>query len=291
MTTSIRESSDKTETGQAAAGHAQGLASEMLLQLQTSLDTGRLTAIIRNQINRLVPVDALVYVNEEESLRLTQGTPATHSCGYRLVTRDEYLGELIFQRNHSFSDRELQGIESLLPLVLAPLRNSLQFRRAVQASLRDPVSGARNRQQLDELLPREIELAKRHNRPLSALLIEIDEWERIHRQTGPGQADSLIRQFVQGIASFSRDTDLLFQLDSETLLLLLHETGQKAATTLARRLRQHCQETAYELSDGRIQLSVSLGLVCLTGTDNQQSLLDRGYKALQRSRGRTAGHG
>jgi len=77
-------------------------------------------------MTRGVALDGLHYHHEALDVDIRVGKQSSHSCGYRLLCTDEYLGEIIFKRNRKFTERELQLIESLIPALVTPLRNSLR---------------------------------------------------------------------------------------------------------------------------------------------------------------------
>lgn len=58
--------------------------------------------------------------------------------------------------------------------MICPLRDTLQYREAIIASLTDPLVGAGNLIALENTLRREVELAKRHESPLSLVAIDVD---------------------------------------------------------------------------------------------------------------------
>jgi hypothetical protein len=103
---------------------------ELLLLLRESLsetvEISTLQQRLLSSLTRGVAMDGLHYHHETLDLDIRVGKQSTHSCGYRLLFTDEYLGEITFKRNRKFSEREMQLIESLIPALLKPLRESLK---------------------------------------------------------------------------------------------------------------------------------------------------------------------
>lgn len=103
---------------------------ELLMLLRESLsETVEISALqqrLLSSLTRGVAMDGLHYHHETLDLDIRVGKQSTHSCGYRLLFTDEYLGEITFKRNRKFSEREMQLIESLIPALLKPLRESLK---------------------------------------------------------------------------------------------------------------------------------------------------------------------
>jgi|SRR5690554_2472292 len=96
--------------------------------LQGPLEISALQQRLLHTLTRRLGLDGLHYHHAALALDIQLGTQAAHSCGYRILTSDEYLGELVFKRASQFSEQELQLIEAVIPAVVNPLRSSLRNR-------------------------------------------------------------------------------------------------------------------------------------------------------------------
>ena len=104
-------------------------------QLQSTLDLhSQLSAFLEN-VRLLLRIDGISYLHEEEAINLQLGRQASHSCGYRLIARDELVGELIFRRERKFAERELALLEVTLAVLVNPLRKALKYRHAVAETM------------------------------------------------------------------------------------------------------------------------------------------------------------
>lgn len=106
----------------------QELRRQLADSLQGPLEISALQQRLLHTLTRRLGLDGLHYHHAALALDIRLGTQATHSCGYRILTSDEYLGELVFKRASQFSERELQLIEAVIPAVVNPLRSSLRNR-------------------------------------------------------------------------------------------------------------------------------------------------------------------
>jgi hypothetical protein len=94
-----------------------------------TLELSALQQRLLNSMTRGVALDGLHYHHEALDVDIRIGKQSSHSCGYRLLCTDEYLGEIVFKRNRKFTERELQLIEALIPALVNPLRNSLRSKQ------------------------------------------------------------------------------------------------------------------------------------------------------------------
>lgn len=98
-----------------------------------TLEISALQQRLLHSMTRGVALDGLHYHHEALDVDIRIGKQSSHSCGYRLLCTDEYLGEIVFKRNRKFTERELQLIEALIPALVNPLRNSLRSKQLAGA--------------------------------------------------------------------------------------------------------------------------------------------------------------
>jgi diguanylate cyclase (GGDEF)-like protein len=256
------------------------LRQQLNLQLQTSLEPQRILGLFYREIQRLVPLDALIYQHKSSDLRLEFGQRGHHSISYSLSHEGEHLGELTFRRNQRFSEQEQANLESLLAALLYPMRNTLLYRAATQSALRDPLTDTGNRIAMDQTLQREIELARRHMQPLSLLMLDIDHFKRVNDTHGHGAGDDVLKAVAASIKNQLRNVDMVFRYGGEEFLILLSNTSREAAALVGERLRCAAQAEDYSADGRTVELTVSLGCSTLLPGESAESLLRRADSAL-----------
>lgn len=107
----------------------QSLRKLLTENLGGTLELSALQQRLLHSMTRGVALDGLHYHHEALDVDIRIGKQSSHSCGYRLLCTDEYLGEIVFKRNRKFTERELQLIEALIPALVNPLRNSLRSKK------------------------------------------------------------------------------------------------------------------------------------------------------------------
>ena len=256
------------------------LRQQLSLQLQTSLDPERILQLFFSAVQQLVALDSLAYQLPVSDLRLELGERASHSAGYRLSHEGEYLGELIFRRRLRFADEELAQLESLLASLLFPLRNALLYRNAVQSALRDPLTNTGNRIAMDQILQREVDLARRNLLPLSLLMLDLDHFKQVNDCHGHSAGDEVLKAVATTLKSQLRNVDMVFRYGGEEFLVLLSSTCREAAGMVGERLRHAVLELQCLAQGHAIELSISLGCATLLPGESVDSLLRRADSAL-----------
>ncbi len=107
---------------------SERLREQLLNNLNGTTELAALQERLLNSLTLGMGVDGLHYQHEALDVDIQIGSEALHSCGYRLLATNEYLGEITFKRNRRFSERELALIESVIPALMKPLRASLKTR-------------------------------------------------------------------------------------------------------------------------------------------------------------------
>ncbi len=296
-TAKAEQNSTKLVSVAASTEFVQGDNAEFRLKLnntlQSSLELGQVLQLFLENIQPELKLAGLAYVNEDQAIDIKLGKQTTHSCGYQLITPDENLGEITFTRRKRFNEADLETIESLLTSLLNPLRNALKYRDAIRAALKDPLTGAGNRLAMNDTLRREIELAKRHNQPLSILVMDIDNFKQVNDCHGHSAGDLVLQNLISTTQDIYRVTDMVFRYGGEEFVVLLNKTDRTGAKVIAERIRQAVADMHVESkhtndknckNKNKIQATVSIGIATLTGTDSKDSLFDRADKALYKAK-------
>ena len=242
---------------------------ELIMSLQSHLDLEQLLQHFLESVNTLLRVDGIFFQEENREIKLKLGKQSVHSCGYRLVNGSSSYGELVFKRSKRFSETELELIEDMMILLLIPIGNALKYADAVRQAIQDPATNVGNRTAMEKTLNREIELAKRHNHPLSLMTINLDSSTQKKTSKLPVNVVTTLIDIIQNV---SRCTDILFRIGEREFRLIMHSDA-KGTKPIARRIEKAIKR-AFNYSDA-YGLTVSTGIATLTGTDSMKSLIER----------------
>jgi diguanylate cyclase (GGDEF)-like protein len=268
------------------------LTQQLGLQLQTSLEAERLLSMFLQGVQRLIPIDGLIYEYADSDLRLELGEKALHSVSYNLSNDGEPLGLFTFERSKRFSEEEFAALESLMTCMLFPLRNALLYRAAMQSALRDPLTDTGNRIAMDQTLAREIELARRNSQPLSLLMLDIDHFKRVNDTFGHATGDEVLKTIAHTIKSQLRNIDRIFRYGGEEFLVVLSNTDRETAGLMGERLRHAAQDLLHPSLNNALELTICVGCSTLLPAESADSLMRRAdialYVAKRQGRNRLA---
>lgn len=268
-----------------------GEALQLANIFHTTLDLDKLFELFNQEAQARVKYNSFRYDNPELSYEYDAGDAQTKHYSYRLLIGGCNLGEVSFGYRGKPNAEHTRDLEYLLSCLLAPLRNALMYRQALNSALKDPLTGVNNRSSLESTLEREVCLAHRHETPLALIVLDIDYFKSINDTYGHLVGDCVIRDIAACAADCIRGTDILYRYGGEEFVIILSNTQRDGARLLAERIRRSIQKHSYIYGDHTVQATVSLGVACLQGGENGKSLFQRAdeclYQAKQEGRNKT----
>lgn len=142
----------------------------------------------------------------------------------------------------------------------------------------DPLTGVANRRRLDDELGRHVAQARRYDRPLSVVVLDLDRFKTINDTYGHEVGDRVLVETVERLQATIRDADLLGRWGGEELLILAPHTDHEAARSLAQRCRRAIASAP--MSDAGVTVTASLGVATLGPDDDVRALLRRADLAM-----------
>ncbi len=148
---------------------------------------------------------------------------------------------------------------TLLPLALA--YRSLAIPGLVEATRVEPKTGLYNMRHFTAVVSQELERAKRFERPLSVLMVDVDHLRAINTAHGHLAGDQALKNVAEAIGKATREYDIGARFGGDEFCVLLPETDLAGALVVADRIRAFVEMA----SDPRI--TVSVGVAAHQGVD------------------------
>jgi diguanylate cyclase (GGDEF)-like protein/PAS domain S-box-containing protein len=132
----------------------------------------------------------------------------------------------------------------------------------------DVLTGCNNRRYFLEQMDKEILRAKRYDRTLSLLMLDIDFFKHVNDTHGHQAGDQVLKSIAGTMAKNARELDTLARIGGEEFAIILPETDNQGAVDLAERLRNAIETTRHVLETGvGLQITVSIGAASLATVD------------------------
>ena len=166
-------------------------------------------------------------------------------------------------------------------------------------SITDALTGAFNRRQLMEELPREVERCRRYGHELSLLLCDIDHFKRVNDSYGHSVGDAALKLFVDRIRSLTRGTtDWMARFGGEEFVIVLPETSYEAGMVTAEKIRAAIAAVPLSTPAGDLAITASFGVAAIDAEIGAEQVLAEHlmrradeclYEAKQAGRNRVVG--
>ena len=142
----------------------------------------------------------------------------------------------------------------------------------------DPLTKVLNRRKFDEMAQFEFDKAKRYKRPLSFIIIDIDDFKKINDKYGHQVGDKVLIAVADEIKKNIRKTDIFARFGGEEFVILAPETDIAGAKRLAEKLRKIIENMSVEPVK---QITASFGATEVKESDKSiDDLYRRADKAL-----------
>lgn len=144
----------------------------------------------------------------------------------------------------------------------------------------DPVTGLRNRRAFDEELGRLFAQRQRQGTTFSLILADIDGFKAINDRRGHLAGDEVLRAVAETLRSTLRGMDLVCRFGGDEFAVICAGTSQGEATIVAERARQAIAAKAVDLSNGTLNVTISLGVADTQPGEVSEGLIVRADAAL-----------
>jgi diguanylate cyclase (GGDEF)-like protein len=236
----------------------------------------------------LIVCDTLEDPRFAENPRVVGKPNVRFYVGVPLRSRDGFnIGTLCSMdtKTRQLSSEQVDIIQDFGQLVM----DELELRLLANA---DSLTGAMSRRFFHAEAEREIARAQRDGTELSCALIDIDHFKTINDTYGHGVGDLVLQRVVATCKSELRASEYIGRLGGEEFAVMLPGTTRDSALEVAERIRKAIAAMVVEVSAGRIQLTVSIGLATRTVVESSIELLLQSadtavYKAKASGRNRT----
>jgi diguanylate cyclase (GGDEF)-like protein len=180
-------------------------------------------------------------------------------------------------------DRIQVGCTTLLKF---SYHNSLeeQFQQQLYMSAtRDAVTQTYNKRFFEDQLSKDFTHARRHNSPISLLILDVDHFRRINEACGHVGGDNVLKQLATLLTRVIRNEDVLCRLTGEEFAIIARGSGLNGACVLAERLRGGIERHGFEFDTRRVAVTVSVGVSSFTAArhSDHKQLFDEATKRLQ----------
>ncbi len=198
----------------------------------------------------------------------------------RLRVRDEYVS-VIFVSADCLRDDVVRGLDAGADDYVCKPFDVMELMSRVRSQLRikdlndslkkandrlkelvdiDDLTGLFNMRSLYKRLDFELDRARRYNRSVCAIMMDLDHFKRVNDQNDHLFGSYVLSEVGKIVRSNIRKVDFAARYGGDEFLVVLTEITMEGAKTFASRLRSKIEESVFKSDNFRMELTASLGL-------------------------------
>lgn len=140
-------------------------------------------------------------------------------------------------------------------------------KETIQAySATDTQTQVYNERFLNLRLTEECDRARRYQRPLSCLLVDIDSFSSLTQQYGHVLSEVVLQEIAEFLRENTRSVDVIIRYGGNQFVVILPETALMQSRIVAERIRYSVEKNIFRLEGKAIKATVSIGYVCFEST-------------------------
>lgn len=267
------------------AAREEGRRTRKLAEVTSTLDLDVLLERTLATACALPGVEAAAIALQDQPggplLCASKPTPPEGAAGSTVPLLDEdgkAIGTLTaFPRGEA----QREALKELAGAAGPALARAQRYREArLQADL-DALTGLHNHRYFHETLERECARARRYERRLALIVVDIDDFKSVNDRIGHLAGDDVLAAVAERLRSVVRGADVACRIGGDEFAVILPEASLPDAERLYGRIEN---AIASGLTAGGVRLHVSAGVAELGPKDDAVSLFQRADEALYRSK-------
>src|SRR5579859_6800683 len=168
----------------------------------------------------------------------------------------------------------LNGVASQAAIAI---RHAQLFQAQEENALTDELTKLPNRRALAQRFLQEMQRARRHHNSIAFLMIDLDHFKQVNDTYGHLNGDAVLAELASILTTGARESDVCARYGGEEFALILHETTEAGARTLAERIRAKVAAATFP---GGLKLTISIGVAATDEPALFTTLIERADQAL-----------
>ena len=225
-----------------------------------------------DEMDRVLVLDEAAKLPKLSALRIFPLRAGDRVVG-ALTAMSAKKGAFDGEARHRLQILALQAAEALVRAQL--------FEATEKLATTDGLTGLHNHRRLQELLDGALKSARRYDRKVSFLLMDIDKFKSVNDTYGHPAGDAVLRGVARVLAQQARGADVVARYGGEEFGVLLPETDQAGARVIAERIRAAVEAATHATDAGVIRATISIGVATYPDDAREKpALVERADQAL-----------
>jgi diguanylate cyclase (GGDEF)-like protein len=192
------------------------------------------------------------------------GRGSTMCVGMQAEGRTLGVLHIRSDRTGAFGEKDQQLALAIADQVGLAIQRALLFEEINRLAATDALTGVFNVRRLEAVLQEEVSRARRYERSVSFLMVDVDNLKAYNDTLGHQQGDVALSQIASIVDSTTRDVDKVFRYGGDEFCVVLPETDAEEAAVVGEKIRRAISEFHFageeKVPEGT--LTISVGVAC-----------------------------
>jgi len=234
---------------------------------------------------RMLGLDCLISAGSQVNEIVGDAHPLVAAHQFALTGESRSLDVEWTERSYQTRVQPLRDEQGEVIGCLGSAHDVTELKRAertiVWQSAFDPLTGALNRNRFSERLEILLLQAKRAERRVGVLIIDIDDFNPINSTVGNTAGDEVLRNFAKRIAAAAPEEALIGRIDGDEIAVVILDSTADELRSLSEAIHVRLDEP-FLASDKELHLTVSIGMATFPFDGRSAEQLLRCAKAATR---------
>lgn len=270
----------------------QNIMKSIAKLIETQFEIGYILPIIGELIDRFVS-DHLIYIfvkDENEKYKLFWPLDCQDNKVLKLIPKmtdkkaclvskdgktgiwalrneEKTMGLIAASSNiDKLSKTEIEYLSQLTAQASVTTQRANAYSQVLKYATLDALTGLNNRRQFEVRLKQETANAKRNNKSLCCIMLDIDYFKKVNDTWGHSAGDCVLKSVAKIITQELREYDIASRYGGEEFCILLPDTKLREAVYVAQRLRAAVEKADINISQDQVlgmdtlKVTISVGV-------------------------------
>lgn len=221
----------------------------------------------------------VVKLDEKTAPGLDAGGHPQHALVVPVQRSGQLMGamELYLNAWRELNEDQADLLNGVASEAAIAIRHAQLFQAQEENALTDELTKLPNRRALAQRFLQEMQRARRHRNAIAFMMIDLDHFKQVNDTYGHLNGDAVLAELASILSTSARESDVCARYGGEEFALILHETTEAGARTLAERIRAKVAAATFP---GGLKLTISIGVAATDDPALFTSLVERADQAL-----------
>ena len=161
---------------------------------------------------------------------------------------------------NAFDVQDLQFFSVIGYQMTSTLKHFQRFSSVKTMAIYDTLTKVHNRRYFDEKIESETKNSILNGTPLSLIIVDIDHFKQVNDTFGHTAGDQVLSKVASLLNHSVRKDDTVARYGGEEFVMILPGAKLEVTSMIAERIRNQVETTRFEVGEGQIHLTISLGI-------------------------------